>query len=919
VAVRKEAIVFAGTVLVLGWLIWSTRNEGVRAGSSRRAATPDLASHPVPDPAIALPQPRPLGELAPRDLFSPPSDTRPLPPLELEPIPVSPLAMLAPPPEPGPMPSLYGRFLRTAPFTIAAPGLFSAEGLPEAEAEGVGAAATLPTRASDLSPEERALRISGYKKIYDWVRTVEFRFGEIRNPDRYRLSRRPTEEILFVEFDPEKGRPRLPNQPPVPLARGAITEFGFADTVANRIEQGRADLDDPLPATQYDAALAFADRCVEQHLEAPRALEVAEEIYRRAMAAFTEDPLPHLGLARCYEAGFQYEKAAQVYRSLLAGNHARDPLVLARRAEIEVLVRLFDEAEEHFLEAERYGRTKWQVQQAFGRFLLTRGRPAEAVEHLRLACQNEPSGAERKRERARIRAEFGAALLGIGDVAGAAEWFEKARQADSGEPSAIAGALCAAALASSGRTGSDVGGAAANAGGAIDGGTAATVGGADLAGAGFDLHLASGIEALAHRDPASAARARANLAAAAAADPLRAHLAWRALSFLAEVTGHPEEALRFVEQAVENDPVDPYALYQRGRILAQRDDLDGAMESFSRALEVELDFPDALAAMGEIQNRRGEFAAAERYLERALAIDPRLAAVAALRGINYLGLGSVGESEKSFQAALALEKDQPTAQNGLAWCRYLRGEVQEALTQLGEIDDRRRNFPETEPHRAWARAQLARIQDHIEKVAWTDRFERTDLMNAWGRDERSGPQIAIHDGVVTLSGAFNQANGLARMWQARGASAFVSFQARVTIHPETAARVGIFVSRETERAGESTMEAEVTISRNPEPGKNTVQTRVTKRGEEDLEYTDVPGFEWKPGVPTVVRIERTGESSDTHVRCLVDGVPVLEDKPMPNLGRTTSELRIGIFARGNVGRRVQVDVDDVEIVSREKR
>src|SRR5207342_992528 len=118
----------------------------------------------------------------PRDLFSPPSDTHPLPPLELQPIPLAPLAMLAPPPEPGPLPSLYGRYLRTAPFTIEAAGLFAVEPAADAGA-GDAAAATPPPKASELSAEERALRIYGYKHLYDWVRTVEFKFGEIRNPD----------------------------------------------------------------------------------------------------------------------------------------------------------------------------------------------------------------------------------------------------------------------------------------------------------------------------------------------------------------------------------------------------------------------------------------------------------------------------------------------------------------------------------------------------------------------------------------------------------------------------------------------------------------------------------------------------------------------------------------------------------------
>ena len=45
---------------------------------------------------------------------------------------------------------------------------------------------------------------------------------------------------------------------------------------------------------------------------------------------------------------------------------------------------------------------------------------------------------------------------------------------------------------------------------------------------------------------------------------------------------------------------------------------------------------------------------------------------------------------------------------------------------------------------------------------------------------------------------------------------------------------------------------------------------------------------------------------------------MLDEKPIPALGRTTNEVRIGIFAEGQVGRVVQVDIDDVEIVQRER-
>ena len=111
----------------------------------------------------------------------------------------------------------------------------------------------------------------------------------------------------------------------------------------------------------------------------------------------------------------------------------------------------------------------------------------------------------------------------------------------------------------------------------------------------------------------------------------------------------------------------------------------------------------------------------------------------------------------------------------------------------------------------------------------------------------------------------------------------------------------------------------MTVSRHPDPAKNAIQTRFAKRGEEESPHLDVAGFEWKPGVPVTLRIERLGESSDTRIRILVDGFPVLEEEPMANLGKTTMEVKIGVFAEGQTGRKVEVDVDDVEIVHREKR
>src|SRR5690348_17666027 len=57
----------------------------------------------------------------------------------------------------------------------------------------------------------------------------------------------------------------------------------------------------------------------------------------------------------------------------------------------------------------------------------------------------------------------------------------------------------------------------------------------------------------------------------------------------------------------------------------------------------------------------------------------------------------------------------------------------------------------------------------------------------------------------------------------------------ITIRAGTTARVGLFVSREQQRAGESQIEAEVAIARPNDPGKNGLQWHAMKRGEEDAD------------------------------------------------------------------------------------
>jgi len=889
VQIRKEQLVFLGTLALLGLLGWNSLGPRSGAATRKSAKALDFVDHDAPDSARVLPAKRSAELDRARALFTQPSDTRPLPPLEFQPPPLATLPGLRPPPVPGPAPAQYGKLLRAAVAPLDAPELF-------APGAAASAAPSAPSAGGASLP--LAQRITSYKRVFDWVRTNDFKFGQIVNPERFGLRRRPNEPIQFVEYDPEKGVPRLPGAAPVPIDQRNVNEFGLADTVPNQIEIQRAAFGGTLAAAEYDAALSFADWCIEKRYEAPRALAVAEEIFRRAAGVITTDPAPRLGLARCYEAGFQFEQAFQEYRALLEST--KSPLVLARLADLEARFRLFDSARQRFEEAARRGRTAWQVQLAYGRFLGSRGEYASAIEHLRLANQFEPTVNEAKRERAQLRVELASALMSAGELAEAGEWVDKALQADPSDTRAQAALLSLAAL-----------------GAGKQSTNSQAVELVDDPGS-FDLLLARGIEKLGTRDAASARAGEDLLEQAAAVDPLRASLAWRALSWLAETTGHPEQALHFVEVALENDPSDPWSLFQKGRLAVARDDIDGAEEAFARALEIELDFTDALVAMGELQHRRGEYAAADRYFERALLLEGKRADVLALRGLNQIELGALRDAEDCFRAARAIDSDQPGARAGLAWCEYRRNDPTQAISSLRDLDDSRRAQPASDPLRLWAQGQIERIQDHVQKVAWTDHFERSNLMNGWEVSEKNGPQVTIHDGLVTLGGVF-KSGGRARVWREISAGAFVSVEMKITVHADTTARVGLSVSRETQRGGETQVDAEAVVVRHFEPGRNTVQTRLMSRGHEDDPYLDVAGLEWKFDQPMTVRIERSGDSSDTRIRILVEGFPVVEGKPMPTLGRGTNPLRLALFAEGAAGKRVAVDLDDVEVVYRESK
>lgn len=930
----KEPALLIAVVLMMGLMFYRLDAEPTALRGRKKGETLELVQSALPDVARAKPS---AAESAPefaRDLFVEPSDTRPLPPLDWNDPPRPELPAIFPPLEPGPTPARYGAFLRRN-LTRGAEGTLAVSelSLPEFDDE-LESGSTRPTESGvraalrDLgklrgvdeeedaseTPAERSARRASYRRLYDWLElggaiTI---YGSIENENRYEffLDERNTDPILFQQIDPLTGRESFPGQAAISYEQERVTEIGLALNRSNELELRSRELK-RRGSTQREV-LAFAARCLESRLEAPRALDLARAALLPLVDQIKNDPAPRLALARCYEAGFDFEAAFVEYRALLEefGEH---PEVYVRFAELELRCLLFESAESRLLEAIRLDRTAWRAHWILGRLYEARSEWGAALEHFRAANQHMAEELESLDVRVAVRTDLAGALLAHGDVRGAVAELETAKRLDPLHQETLAALIHSAILDPAAVGLEPVGGSESaleawlkpvwdvveerpNDGEAI--------------GLRFDLLMALGLW---HLEQGNLDDARTRFAEAATANPLRAYLPLRAGSYLAEAAGLEDDAMQSIELALDANPRDAWSMYQRGRLLARVGDLDAAKQSFEAALEQDLDFDDALVAIGELLLYEGEYDDASRYLERALSREPDRAEVHTLAGLVRLRAGSFLEALTAFETALRFDSEDPVALGGKAWATYRTGNPAEALILLAQLDDSRREFSDEDAHRMWAREQIARITDHLEKVAWSDGFGRTVIRNGWQVDEGSGPLVQLEGESVKLAGTFTR-SGKTRLYREYPAGSFVSVEASIWIPAGAPVRGGLFVARERRRQRTWTTESEVSIARHFD---GALEVRIERSATKEPETLKTNEIEFPTGRWARVRIERTGTPEEPTVDVFLEEIPVVVGADFPQLGRGGQPLRVGVFVEGETGREANLRIDNVVVVYRE--
>jgi tetratricopeptide (TPR) repeat protein len=103
-------------------------------------------------------------------------------------------------------------------------------------------------------------------------------------------------------------------------------------------------------------------------------------------------------------------------------------------------------------------------------------------------------------------------------------------------------------------------------------------------------------------------------------------------------------------------------------------DIQEAVKSYQRALDMNAEFAPAYARLGTIAYQQDELEDAQSYLQRALALKPDFALVHYQLGWVYEKRGETGKAIESFEASVALKPGFTPACNTLAMFYLERGD-----------------------------------------------------------------------------------------------------------------------------------------------------------------------------------------------------------------------------------------------------
>jgi tetratricopeptide (TPR) repeat protein len=166
--------------------------------------------------------------------------------------------------------------------------------------------------------------------------------------------------------------------------------------------------------------------------------------------------------------------------------------------------------------------------------------------------------------------------------------------------------------------------------------------------------------------------------------------------------GEEDAALSDYDKAIERDPNDSYALYNRALIYQHGEQNTFAIEDFTRSIALRRDNAEAFLNRGRVYFSVGRLDEARRDFTECLVLDPAQLTARALRGVTYVLSGENSRALQDFAAVRARAPDDADMLRGEALLQVRQGDLAAAERLL-------RGIVAKEPGDQWSQALLAHV------------------------------------------------------------------------------------------------------------------------------------------------------------------------------------------------------------------
>jgi len=155
------------------------------------------------------------------------------------------------------------------------------------------------------------------------------------------------------------------------------------------------------------------------------------------------------------------------------------------------------------------------------------------------------------------------------------------------------------------------------------------------------------------------------------------------VAFILQDKGENEEAVKFLNAAIEKDPENPDFKYYLGTFYEEMADFESAVKYIRQAIEKEPDNPRYYFRLGVVYDKGNQKQASMDAMRKAIELDPKHANAMNYLGYTYADLGqNLDEAERLIKEALKYKPNDGYITDSLGWVYYKKGQFDEALKYL---------------------------------------------------------------------------------------------------------------------------------------------------------------------------------------------------------------------------------------------